>query len=157
MRGDLMYSFTHSSPVTCVCPGFKPRINYVFACYRDGSIRVWILLTDAAAKTSVNLTPVYKAPGSFVCSMRYAHDGPAARIFSAGVGAAPSEETTLVEWNETEGTKLTQFGGFANSDAASLAQLSVAGGRYLCLTDANALKVRTPHGPPSQRKRAESP
>lgn len=38
-RGDPVHAFRHGSPVTCVCPGFKSRINYVFASYRDGNIK----------------------------------------------------------------------------------------------------------------------
>ena len=38
-NGDMIHCFPHESPVTCVCPGFKSRINYIFAAYLDGNIK----------------------------------------------------------------------------------------------------------------------
>ena len=134
-NGKLRHCFTHDAPVTCVCPGFKSRINYVFSAYRDGNIKVWLLLPDQG--TAAPMSPVYRAPGRFVTSMSYSCvEG--SRMFSAGLGEVEGE-SSLVEWNEAEGLVINRFDGTSNrGPAAARPALRVVAGRML------ALQARTP-------------
>lgn len=68
--------------------------------------------------------------------MRYSVD--MSRMFSAGVGA--QGESSLVEWNEAEGTVVNRFRGFQNAEAAE-AKLVVVGGNVLVLADGRTIKA----------------
>lgn len=70
--------------------------------------------------------------------MAYSTNG--GRLFSCGVGM--SADTTLVEWNESDGAIARRYTGFKNN-SGSLTRFDTAANKYLIVGDDHSVKART--------------
>ena len=70
--------------------------------------------------------------------MAYSTDG--SRLFSCGVGS--TLESTLVEWNESDGAISRRYKGFRNT-TGTLNRFDTANNRYIIIGDDASVKVRT--------------
>lgn len=74
--------------------------------------------------------------GMWWTHMAYSTNG--TRLFSCGVGA--SADTTLVEWNESDGAIARRYAGFKNT-SGSLTRFDTAANKYLIVGDDHSVKV----------------
>ena len=74
--------------------------------------------------------------GMWWTHMAYSSNG--ARLFSCGVSAG--SDSTLVEWNESDGAIARRFSGFRNT-TGSLTRFDTANNKYLVVGDDHSVKV----------------
>ena len=70
--------------------------------------------------------------------MAYSTDG--TRLFSCGVATSPTIDSTLVEWNESDGAISRRYKGFKNA-THQLVRFDTAANRYIIVGDEGQVKV----------------
>lgn len=78
-----------------------PLLQFIFSTAIDGRIKAW-LYDNLGSRVD------YVAPGNWCTTMAYSQDGN--RLFSCGT--SKDGETSLVEWNESEGAIRRAYKGF---------------------------------------------
>ncbi|XP_054780922.1 protein TOPLESS-like isoform X2 [Prosopis cineraria] len=91
----------HEAPVYSVCPHYKENIQFIFSTALDGKIKAW-LYDNLGSRVD------YDAPGRWCTTMAYSADG--TRLFSCGT--SKEGESSIVEWNESEGAVKRTYQGF---------------------------------------------
>ena len=71
--------------------------------------------------------------------MAYSTNG--SRLFSCGVSSGGPPESTLVEWNESDGAISRRYKGFRNT-TGSRTRFDTANNRYIIIGDDSCVKVR---------------
>nr|KYP43842.1 Vegetative incompatibility protein HET-E-1 [Cajanus cajan] len=100
--GARQYIFEgHEAPVYSVCPHYKENIQFIFSTALDGKIKAW-LYDNLGSRVD------YEAPGRWCTTMAYSADG--TRLFSCGT--SKEGESSIVEWNESEGAVKRTYQGF---------------------------------------------
>eukprot|EP00899_Mesostigma_viride_P004833 jgi/Mesvir1/14350/Mv09757-RA.1 len=118
----------HEGPVYCVCPHRKENIQFIFSTARDGKIMAW-LYDNLGSRID------YLAPCRWCTTMQYSADG--MRLFSCGT--SQDGESSLVEWNESEGSIKQRYKGFYNPSHC-IARFHTLLNRYLVAGDAGQVK-----------------
>ncbi|GBG59426.1 hypothetical protein CBR_g38451 [Chara braunii] len=113
----------HEAPVYSICPHHKENIQFIFSTAIDGKIKAW--LYD-------NLGPRvnYDAPGKWCTTMAYSADG--TRLFSCGT--SKDGESSLVEWNESDGVIKRNYSGFRKR-CLGVVQFDTIRNRFLAAGD----------------------
>eukprot|EP00850_Spirogloea_muscicola_P001880 SM000007S20840 [mRNA] locus=s7:486412:491929:+ [translate_table: standard] len=122
--GRKQYTFEgHEAPVYSVCPHHKENIQFIFSTAIDGKIKAW-LYDHLGSRVD------YDAPGKGCTTMAYSADG--TRLFSCGTSR--DGESSLVEWNESEGAIKRRFAGFRKR-LQGVVQFDTTRNRFLAAGD----------------------
>ncbi|KAK4771781.1 hypothetical protein SAY86_013556 [Trapa natans] len=127
--GAKLYTFEgHDAPVYSVCPHSKENIQFIFSTALDGKIKAW-LYDNAGSRVD------YEAPGRWCTTMAYSADG--TRLFSCGT--SKEGESSLVEWNESEGAVKRTYQGFRKR-SYGVVQFDTTKNRFLAAGDDFSVK-----------------
>ncbi|KAL5713186.1 Topless-related protein 2 [Ranunculus cassubicifolius] len=129
LTGKKIYNFEgHDAPVYSVCPHHKETIQFIFSTATDGKIKAW-LYDNMGSRVD------YDAPGHGCTKMLYSADG--VRLFSCGT--SEDGESSLVEWNESEGAIKRTFSGF-RAKSAGVVQFDTTQNRFLAAGEDHQIK-----------------
>ncbi|KAL9323208.1 hypothetical protein ACSQ67_011261 [Phaseolus vulgaris] len=127
--GAKQYTFEgHEAPVYSVCPHYKENIQFIFSTALDGKIKAW-LYDNLGSRVD------YEAPGRWCTTMAYSADG--TRLFSCGT--SKEGESSIVEWNESEGAVKRTYQGFRKR-SLGVVQFDTTKNRYLAAGDDFSIK-----------------
>ncbi|XP_058780462.1 topless-related protein 1-like isoform X1 [Vicia villosa] len=127
--GIKQYTFEgHEAPVYSVCPHYKENIQFIFSTALDGKIKAW-LYDNLGSRVD------YDAPGRWCTTMAYSADG--TRLFSCGT--SKEGESSIVEWNESEGAVKRTYQGFRKR-SLGVVQFDTTKNRYLAAGDDFSIK-----------------
>ncbi|KAG5115177.1 hypothetical protein JHK84_041290 [Glycine max] len=127
--GAKQYTFEgHEAPVYSVCPHYKENIQFIFSTALDGKIKAW-LYDNLGSRVD------YEAPGRWCTTMAYSADG--TRLFSCGT--SKDAESSIVEWNESEGAVKRTYQGFRKR-SLGFVQFDTTKNRYLAAGDDFSIK-----------------
>ncbi|PNY11351.1 putative WD repeat-containing protein [Trifolium pratense] len=127
--GMKQYTFEgHEAPVYSVCPHYKENIQFIFSTALDGKIKAW-LYDNLGSRVD------YDAPGRWCTTMAYSADG--TRLFSCGT--SKDGESSIVEWNESEGAVKRTYQGFRKR-SLGVVQFDTTKNRYLAAGDDFSIK-----------------
>ncbi|KEH39610.1 topless-like protein [Medicago truncatula] len=127
--GLKQYTFEgHEAPVYSVCPHYKENIQFIFSTALDGKIKAW-LYDNLGSRVD------YDAPGRWCTTMAYSADG--TRLFSCGT--SKDGESSIVEWNESEGAVKRTYQGFRKR-SLGVVQFDTTKNRYLAAGDDFSIK-----------------
>ncbi|KAE9588003.1 putative transcription factor WD40-like family [Lupinus albus] len=127
--GTKQYTFEgHDAPVYSVCPHYKENIQFIFSTALDGKIKAW-LYDNLGSRVD------YDAPGRWCTTMAYSADG--TRLFSCGT--SKDGESSIVEWNESEGAVKRTYQGFRKR-SLGVVQFDTTKNRYLAAGDDFSIK-----------------
>ncbi|KAK4754266.1 hypothetical protein SAY87_002370 [Trapa incisa] len=127
--GAKLYTFEgHDARVYSVCPHSKENIQFIFSTALDGKIKAWLY-------DNVGSRVDYEAPGRWCTTMAYSADG--TRLFSCGT--SKEGESSLVEWNESEGAVKRTYQGF-RKPSLSVVQFDTTKNRFLAAGDDYSVK-----------------
>ncbi|KAJ1396726.1 WD40/YVTN repeat-like-containing domain superfamily [Sesbania bispinosa] len=127
--GAKQYTFEgHEAPVYSVCPHYKENIQFIFSTALDGKIKAW-LYDNLGSRVD------YDAPGRWCTTMAYSADG--TRLFSCGT--SKDGESSIVEWNESEGAVKRTYQGFRKR-SLGVVQFDTTKNRYLAAGDDFSIK-----------------
>ncbi|MED6123342.1 RNA polymerase II associated Paf1 complex subunit Tpr1 [Stylosanthes scabra] len=129
VRQHLEYTFEgHEAPVYSVCPHYKENIQFIFSTALDGKIKAW-LYDNLGSRVD------YDAPGRWCTTMAYSADG--TRLFSCGT--SKDGESSIVEWNESEGAVKRTYQGFRKR-SLGVVQFDTTKNRFLAAGDDFSIK-----------------
>ncbi|KAL1298046.1 topless-related protein 1 isoform X1 [Arachis hypogaea] len=127
--GAKQYTFEgHEAPVYSVCPHYKENIQFIFSTALDGKIKAW-LYDNLGSRVD------YDAPGRWCTTMAYSADG--TRLFSCGT--SKDGESSIVEWNESEGAVKRTYQGFRKR-SLGVVQFDTTKNRFLAAGDDFSIK-----------------
>ncbi|KAK4765058.1 hypothetical protein SAY86_026148 [Trapa natans] len=127
--GAKLYTFEgHDARVYSVCPHSKENIQFIFSTALDGKIKAWLY-------DNVGSRVDYEAPGRWCTTMAYSADG--TRLFSCGT--SKEGESSLVEWNESEGAVKRTYQGF-RKPSLGVVQFDTTKNRFLAAGDDYSVK-----------------
>ena len=129
VTGGKQYTFEgHEAPVYSVCPHHKENIQFIFSTATDGKIKAW-LYDNMGSRVD------YDAPGHSSTTMAYSADG--TRLFSCGTNK--EGESSLVEWNESEGAVKRTYHGLGKR-SVGVVQFDTTKNRFLAAGDEFMIK-----------------
>ncbi|XP_058728883.1 topless-related protein 1-like isoform X2 [Vicia villosa] len=127
--GTKQYTFEgHEAPVYSVCPHYKENIQFIFSTALDGKIKAW-LYDNLGSRVD------YDAPGRWCTTMAYSADG--TRLFSCGT--SKDGDSSIVEWNESEGAVKRTYQGFRKR-SSGVVQFDTTKNRFLAAGDDFSIK-----------------
>lgn len=118
--GLLVHRFEgHEAAVHSVHPHYKENVHFIFSTSVEGNMKAWLYDT-------VGSRVDYFTPNHACSTMAYSADG--TRLFSCGT--TREGETSMVEWNENEGSIKRTYQGFEKR-SLGFVQFDTAKNRYL--------------------------
>lgn len=127
--GAKQYTFEgHEASVYSICPHYKENIQFIFSTALDGKIKAW-LYDNLGSRVD------YDAPGRWCTTMAYSADG--TRLFSCGT--SKEGESSIVEWNESEGVVKRTYQGFRKR-SLGVVQFDTTRNRFLAAGDDFSIK-----------------
>ncbi|OIW03867.1 hypothetical protein TanjilG_30143 [Lupinus angustifolius] len=122
-------AFSHPNKQLCVITcGDDKTIKFIFSTALDGKIKAW-LYDNLGSRVD------YDAPGRWCTTMAYSADG--TRLFSCGT--SKEGESSIVEWNESEGAVKRTYQGFRKR-SLGVVQFDTTKNRYLAAGDDFSIK-----------------